>query len=247
MKKFNFSIVAILAMSTFAVAGGDIKDVEPAVEPVMEVAVADAWAGPYVGLQAGYIWGDADTTSWTSPDVPPHVGFSLNGFDVDGWTGGIFAGHIWRVDNDILLGIEGEWNYASADDTIINDDDPDYPWGAKIKQEWDASLRLIAGKDMGDYMPYITGGIAWAGVNIDGFTDWGEPERSSNHDATLTGWTVGAGVEKKIDENLHARIQYRYSDYGDETWWIDPEYNDVDRGKIEYKAHMLTVGLSYRF
>jgi len=101
--------------------------------------------------------------------------------------------------------------------------------------------------DMGDYMPYITGGIAWAGVNVHGFRDPGtQMAISEDHDATLTGWTVGAGVEKKIDENLIARIQYRYSDYGDETWDLGEE-GDYETGKIEYNANMLTVGLSYRF
>ena len=222
MKKFSLSVAKILAMSTFAVAD----------------VVADEWAGPYVGLQAGYIGGDADTSSyWDDGDEA----FSLNGFDVDGFAGGIFAGHIWRVDNDILLGIEGEWNRTSADGTIIINEYGG--WGAKVKQKWDASLRLIAAKEMGDYMPYITGGIAWAEVNIDGFTSWG---LSDNHDATLTGWTIGAGVEKKINENLHARILYRYSDYGDETWSLAAP-NDVNMGKIEYKNSMFTLGLSYYF
>ena len=239
MKKFSLSVAAVLAMSAFAMAGGDI---EPVTEPVAEVViapVADAWAGPYVGLQAGYIWGDADVSSYWNEGGEA---YSLNGFNVDGFTGGIFAGYNWRVNNDIILGVEGEWNYVSADDTITNDIDGE-SWGAKVEQKWDASLRLRAGKDMGDYMPYITGGIAWARVESHGFTSWGSTD---DHDATLTGWTLGAGVEKKINDNLHARIQYRYSDYGDDTWQLDPD-NDPDTGKIEYNAHMLTVGLSYRF
>ena len=241
MKKFTFSVAAVLAMGAFAVAGGDIELV---VEPVV-VEGADAWAGPYVGLQAGYIWGDADVSSWSSDPRDTHE-FSIEDFNVDGWTGGIFAGYNWRVGNDILLGVEGSWNYVSADDTIIVPPavGNSLEFGAKVEQEWDASLRLRAGMDMGDYMPYITGGIAWAGVNIKGYRDG---EILDENDATLTGWTVGAGVEKKIDENLIARIQYRYSDYGDETWGIGHEDSDVDTGEIEYSAHMLTVGVSYRF
>ncbi|MBD3788985.1 MAG: porin family protein [Campylobacterales bacterium] len=77
----------------------------------------------------------------------------------------------------------------------------------------------------------------------DGWTSWGSED---HYDDTLTGWTIGAGLEKKINENLHARIQYRYTDYGDDTWELDPS-NDPDTGKIEYNAHMLMVGLSYRF
>jgi len=226
MKKFSLLVATILALSVFVAA---------------EV-VADDWVGPYVGLQAGYVWGDADTSSYWDDGSEA---FSLNGFNVDGFAGGIFAGYMWQVGNGILIGIEGEGNWASADDKITRIDEEIYEWGAEVTQEWDASLRLRAGKQMGDYLLYITGGIAWAGVNIDAFTSW-DSEQGTDHDATLTGWTAGAGVERKINDNIHCRIQYRYSDYGDDTWSLAYP-NDPTKGKIEYKNHMFTVGLSYHF
>ena len=53
MKKFTLSIVAVMAMGTFAVAGGDIQ---PVVEPVVEVVapVADD-SSFYVGLGYSYM------------------------------------------------------------------------------------------------------------------------------------------------------------------------------------------------
>jgi outer membrane immunogenic protein len=228
MKKFSLFVTIILVMSVFVAA---------------EV-VADDWVGPYMGLQAGHVWGDADTSSWHTDPADTHE-FSLNGFDVDGFAGGIFAGYLWRAGNDILIGIEVEGNLASADDKIIKDEGGLWPWGAEIEQKWDASLRLNAGKQIGDYMLYITGGVAWAGTNIRGFTSW-NPLQGTDQDATLTGWTIGAGLERKINENLHARILYRYSDYGDETWSLAAP-NDVNMGKIEYKNSMFTLGLSYYF
>jgi len=228
MKKLGLLVAIILASSAF----------------IATDVVADDWTGPYAGLQVGYIWGDADTSSWHTDPLDTHT-FSLNGFDVDGFAGGIFAGYMGLVGNDFLIGIEGEWNWASADETIRNNDDPLWIYGAEVEQEWDASLRLNAGKRMGDYILYITGGVAWARINIHGFTEF-DPARSTDHDATLTGWTIGAGLERKINENLHARILYRYSDYGDDTWSIAAP-NDVDMGKIEYKNSMFTLGLSYFF
>jgi opacity protein-like surface antigen len=46
MKKFTLSVVTVLAMSTFAVAGGDIA---PVVEPVVEATAPAAKTGFYVG------------------------------------------------------------------------------------------------------------------------------------------------------------------------------------------------------
>ncbi|HSR73985.1 MAG TPA: porin family protein [Sulfurovum sp.] len=57
MKKLNLSLVALLAMSTFAVAGGDIAPVEPVVETPM---VEESTGAFYVGI--GYGAANYDTT-----------------------------------------------------------------------------------------------------------------------------------------------------------------------------------------
>ncbi len=51
MKKFNLSLVAVLAMSTFAVAGGDIAPVEPVVE--VPVVIEEDTSAFYLGLGYG--------------------------------------------------------------------------------------------------------------------------------------------------------------------------------------------------
>ncbi len=48
MKKFNLSLVAVLAMSTFAIAGGDIAPVEPVVEAPM--VIEEDTSAFYLGL-----------------------------------------------------------------------------------------------------------------------------------------------------------------------------------------------------
>jgi len=51
MKKFNLSLVAVLAMSTFAIAGGDIAPVEPVVEVPM--VIEEDNSAFYLGLGYG--------------------------------------------------------------------------------------------------------------------------------------------------------------------------------------------------
>ena len=53
MKKLNLSLVTILAMSTFAIAGGDIEPVEPMV-PAVVVETPTVKTGPYIGIAYGY-------------------------------------------------------------------------------------------------------------------------------------------------------------------------------------------------
>ena len=228
MKKLGFLVAIMLASSAFMAT---------------EVMASD-WTGPYAGLQAGYIWGDADTYGWQKGEG---YGFDIKGFQVDGWVGGIYGGYMWQFGNDMLIGLEGEWNWPSADDKItIHEvwEGGSGDWGATIEQKWDASLRLNAGKQMGDYMLYVTGGFAWSETAVYGFKTWEGGQKDSNS-AKLAGWTIGAGAEKKINENIHARIQYRYSDYGSKTWVVQTD--DINRGKVEHTNHMLTVGVSYCF
>ena len=60
MKKFNLSVVAVLAMSTFAIAGGDIAPVE---EPVVVVEpVVESTGAFYLGAAYGLLSADSEET-----------------------------------------------------------------------------------------------------------------------------------------------------------------------------------------
>jgi opacity protein-like surface antigen len=147
MKKFNLSLVAVLAMSTFAVAGGDIAPVEPMVEtPMVEESTPGAF---YLGLAYGAANGDV---SWTDTPLSGEpisgsddtdydtimlqAGYKFNPYiavegrywfdldeDVDTW--GIYAKPMYPVTDAIdiyaLLG------YASSDVDYIDADG--FSWG----------------------------------------------------------------------------------------------------------------------
>lgn len=66
MKKFNLSLVAFLAMSTFAMAGGDIAPVEPMVETPM---VEESTSSFYVGLGYSYMNLDPDNSAEADGDA----------------------------------------------------------------------------------------------------------------------------------------------------------------------------------
>ncbi|AKF25266.1 hypothetical protein YH65_07580 [Sulfurovum lithotrophicum] len=220
MKKFSLSLATILAMSTFSMAGGDIAPVEPVVE------VVDTWSGPYAGIQAGGVFGDADVSI---PAYPSN--FSL---DPSGFAGGLYMGYNWLLEDNLLLGVEGVYNWMSADDDGLSGGSGGERY--KVEQNWDAALLLRAGKVMGDMMPYITGGVAWTELETTYIPDnWG------GRTDTVTGWTIGAGIEKKINENLHARIQYRYTNYN------TADFFHAGPSHVDYDSSNLMLGVSYRF
>jgi outer membrane immunogenic protein len=229
MRDFSKTLLAAGALALVSASAAQAADSIVDESPNFDVR----WAGYYAGAQVGYSWGDTDTFSYRSSGSEA---FRITGFNVDGFAGGAFLGRNWRASNNLVFGIEAEANLLSADDRIYVAS-PGY--GAEVFQNWDASLRARLGMDMGDFMPYLTAGLAAAGVETFGWTDWGSSDFNRE---TLVGWTIGAGVEKQFGENLRARLQYRYSDYGDATWALDPN-NDPETGRVQHTSHMLTVGI----
>ncbi len=209
MKRTILSVATAVAISSTAVvAGGDIAPVAP--------APADSWSGFYIGAQAGYIWGDADT--------------GIGSYNVDGFAGGLYAGYNWLLQDGFLVGIEADGNWMSGDDKLTVGS-----ISGTIEQKWESSLRLRVGKVIDDtWMPYVTGGVAWTKLDY----DFGTGGSGSD---TYTGWTVGGGIEYKLTENVHAKLEYRYADYGDKSIPV------AGVGKIDYTSHQVYLGVSYKF
>jgi len=221
MKKIVFSAVTLVLIGGgVAIAGGDIVPVAPA--PI------DSWSGFYVGLQAGGVWGSADVSI---PAYPSN--FSV---DPGGFAGGVYAGYNWLLSDDILVGVEVEANYVSADDKALSGGSGGEEY--KVEQNWDAALVARIGYVIDDlYMPYLLGGVAWTELESSYIPDGGWGKKSD----TVTGWTVGAGVEMKIDESFHARIQYRYTDYN------TADFVHGGPSHVDYEDHRVMIGVSYRF
>ena len=99
MKKLTLSIATIAAMSTFAMAGGDIAPVEPVVETPVVAPVTDR--GFYIG--AGY--------SWMGNDID-HVDNNLNlGMDY----GAIMLQAGYKINS--YVAVEGRYWIGVSDDS----------------------------------------------------------------------------------------------------------------------------------
>ncbi len=242
MKKLFLSTVAMLSLMSLANAGG--KLVAPPDVPSIPV-VNDIWSGPYIGAQIGGV------SSKTDVDL---ASFSYKGsYKLSGFSAGVFAGYNILSSSDVLFGVEGDINYISANktktvysyiDTAYSTTEPMYKDDYKLRQYWDASLRVRLGKVIDNkYLPYITGGIAWTKVGANYPSSDSGTVNSKVKKKTLSGWTAGAGVEVKINKNVNARIQYRYSDYGDATFT-----HGAFKSKIKnFKTHSIRAGISYTF
>lgn len=190
-------------------------------EPIAEVALAAYdWNGFYVGGQIGVMGVDV-----TTPD-PDFVQPSGAGFLI-----GLHAGANAQMDS-FVLGVEGDVEYSSfsATEFCANDD-----FDCSTNLDWQGSLRGRAGFAADSALFYVTAGLAAA--NFGGSTDDGTLFADSS---VRFGWTAGAGIELGLSENLSARAEYRYSDYGSQDMEYDETYPDVG-----VTTQAIRVGLSW--
>jgi outer membrane immunogenic protein len=102
---------------------------------------AYSWAGPYVGANLGYAWGDV-TNSITSPS---------------GVLGGIQAGYNWQF-GQWVVGVEGDIQGSGASDRFA---------GWKFSNPWFGTLRGRGGFAMNNILIYGTGGLAFGSVRAE--------------------------------------------------------------------------------
>ena len=114
MKKFLIAATALSGLLAFA-GSASAADLAVPVDPVYD------WTGPYIGLQAGYGWGDLDTTTFTDAGVA--VPTSDGSADIEGFIGGLHAGWNWQsdalvfgIEADVNLAVDGTFTFANGDD-----------------------------------------------------------------------------------------------------------------------------------
>ncbi len=177
------------------------------------------WTGFYAGLQAGYGWADAFQFDG---------GGTFFSREADGFIGGGTLGYNFQRGN-VVWGIETDFSGSN----IEAKGDCGAPSDCKTNLDWLWTLRGRVGLDMNGWMPYITGGLAMAEVSADnGF--------SSGSD-TLTGWTVGGGLEVKLDRAWSIKGEYLYVDVGDSFGT-----GGGDRATLE-DLHIVRAGINYKF
>ncbi len=232
MKKLLLT-AAFAALSVPALAA-DLPRRSAAPQPVYAAPIF-TWSGFYVGAQAGYVWGK-DKYSVTLPAVDA---FSVSPAGV---VGGLHAGYNWQT-GSIVLGVEGDIELANARDSLARTiDGAALVLGSRIGTQ--GSLRLRAGYAFDRTLLYVTGGIAGASIKESVIVS-GTGVKSTNS-GTEYGYTIGAGVEYAITNNISARAEYRYTDFGKSSWTGTVDGSAV-AASFKTTDHAVRVGVSYRF
>jgi outer membrane immunogenic protein len=151
-----------------------------------------------------------------------------------------------------VIGIEGSWDASAVQgNTLIGVASTAIPPPPVIAQErftsnvhWVAAVTGRVGYAANDWLFYAKGGGAWMHVTYteDLLAIGGGGGITQNISDNRTGFTVGAGIEFGLVENLSAKIEYDFYDFGSRN------YNFVFTPvSVQSDVHTLTVGLNYKF
>ncbi|MBJ6988197.1 MULTISPECIES: outer membrane protein [unclassified Devosia] len=219
--------IAITAMTHTSFAS-DLHT--PATTPPAFTSSGFDWTGSYAGAVGGYVWGRSEiidptgfvTTTTTNPS---------------GGLLGITAGVNGQFDQ-FVLGLEGEilWPGLSGTATV--------PLGTDIvtiRSDWQGAIKARAGVAFNQVLVYAHGGLA--------FTDFYSPIHDLSgvwqvdYRTSRTGWTVGAGVEMAVTDNVTVKAEYAYSDFGK---WAGT-YSNGGNVEFTHHTHAIKAGVNFHF
>ncbi len=179
--------------------------------PAVVPAPVFSWTGFYIGANAGYGWG-------SGKDAADYYGLSPQG-----WFGGGQVGFNYQFANNIVAGIETDFQGGDISDTV---------GGLSSKVDWFGTVRGRLGYAFGRVLPYVTGGLAYGNNSIDNF-GWSQSK-------TNVGWTAGAGIEYALTDHWTAKTEYLYTDLGSSFY----DNLGANAGATTQTAR---IGVNYKF
>jgi outer membrane immunogenic protein len=191
------------------------------------------WSGSYLGLTAAYAIGSHDTLGIG--------GIDSGAQDLSGYSLGGHLGQNYQLTR-IVLGTEADFSKSEITGSFnlpgsaIACNMPGFKCTTNV--DWYGSFRGRAGVSLGDVLPYVTAGIAVAGVSSD-FTG---PGFDTKVGGLGFGWVAGAGVEYSLMKNLIIRGEALHFDLDDVT--------DTVLGtkvKLDTSYTVVRTGLSLKF
>jgi outer membrane immunogenic protein len=273
---------ALTVAGAISAQAADLPTRKEAPAPVF-VPPPFTWTGFYVGANAGGIFttGSRDVTLFANGfpflqnAFPNRIGSGTSGF-----IGGGQAGYNWQS-GALVLGVEADidWTDANKNFTSVG-----APFGigavavvtpagtivdlsrdalnihAQAKMNWLGTARarvgFVATPD-NRLMLYGTGGFAYGGAsgfvnifdNMNGLFLHGAPS------STRVGWTIGAGAEYAITNNITIKGEYLYYNLGSSNFTVaNTGVGNIfapgtvfARAKFNYDGSILRAGVNYKF
>ena len=229
MRKLSISLLSALALIVPGAAFA--ADMPVKARPMMTAAPAFSWTGIYVGVNAGYAWGNTTGTLGT----PAPGNYNISGVLAGGQIGGNY-----QFANNVVIGIEADYQWADIDGSAST------AAGVIRTTEVDrfGTVRGRLGYAWDRWLGYVTGGYAF-GARVNETVG---PAAFVASSGTLNGWAAGVGVEYAFAPNWSAKLEYLHVELDQKTFFTGVGACAVvalcQRGA---DIDLVRVGLNYRF
>lgn len=255
------AILASASIAALGVSTAMAADLNAMPTKAPAFVAASSWTGAYVGLNAGYGWGNSDGAPLGNDLNPPFIA-NVPSLRPKGFIGGGQIGYNWQS-GPWVLGAELDFSGmdAKAEQSVnpffIGKGSATYT----TKYDWLLTARARAGITFAqNWLLYVTGGLAVtqvketiAGGNVFGgdFTVWSGSK-------TLVGGTVGGGLEYAFAPNWSMKAEYLYAKFEDSSPSMSYSSPPPLAGfgardgfgtiaKFNHDLNIVRIGVNYKF
>ncbi len=221
----------IALVSLMGIVAGEAVAADIGVPPNAAVPAQLApWTGFHVGVVGGWARGTASQDAIpTSP-----FGVSSGDFSQTGWLAGGTVGYDWQF-GMFDVGVEADISGASIDGNVSTG--LCTPIACRTKINWLHTGRARLGVTFGQVMPYLTGGVAFAGLKA-----WNASNSTNSEPGSVWGGLVGGGLEWLFLPNWSAKAEYIFVPSFGTT-----SSSDIFATLKERNISLVRFGVNYHF
>jgi len=234
----TYVLAGLLVALIPAAHGADLVATEPTATPSYSEPssiYSDSsfdWSGVYAGVIAGYAKGEAQATG------------EVTGLTTDiGFSGALLGGTIGinhQIDS-FVLGLEGDiaWSGANGYSPCASNT----AFSCEGNLNWLGTVRARAGMDFDSVLVFATAGLAAAEVSAN--INPAAAGITNTFTGTMTGWTIGAGVEAAVTDAISVKAEYSYYDLG--NLQAPAQTIASDATNLSAIHHVMKIGVNYHF
>ncbi len=240
-------VLLLAGVAGAAAADMPVPQAAPVPPPIYRPGFFD-WSGVYVGVNAGYGFGQS---AWT--DFGATTGnFNTNAFLIGGTLGANYQ------TGPYIVGFEGDIDWTNLSGTSssascvgISNGGLNPGSTCTTKQNWLGTARARIGYAFDRVFVFGTAGAAFGNERA-----VLNPSGTSLSIPPQLGWTVGGGVEYAVTEAISVKADYLFVQLGTascptaigcSTVLLPPPNNTTSHGTISLYENLVRAGVNYRF
>jgi outer membrane immunogenic protein len=230
------------------------------------------WTGLYIGVNAGYAWGNSDPKTTATCGQNPPFYFNCNNVNLvqasgtrslssNGFVGGGQVGYNLQ-NGSVVYGVELDFEALSLKANTTTPGAYAVPAGfpfatsISVKTDWLFTARGRLGWTVTpNALIYATGGLALADIEVaNSFTDFFTARGAASNTNVRVGWTIGAGAEWMVAHNWTVKAEYLFVDLpvaSASSTVVEPTGSPGSSSQLltsaTLKANIVRAGVNYKF